>query len=37
MEEKRNVYAVVLEKPFRKRPYERPRNRWENNMKVDIK
>jgi hypothetical protein len=35
MGEMRNVYSFV-EKPERKRPYGRPRCRWEN-IKMDIK
>jgi hypothetical protein len=26
----------VVEKPGRKRPLERPRHRWEDNIKIDL-
>jgi hypothetical protein len=29
MGEERNVYKVLMEKPERKRPLERPRRRWD--------
>jgi hypothetical protein len=31
----RGVYRVLLGKPERKRPLERPRRRWEDNIKMD--
>ena len=39
MEEFRNAYAhgVLVERPERKKPLERPRCRWENNIKMDLK
>jgi hypothetical protein len=32
MEEKRGVYMVLVGKPEGKRPFGRPRCRWEKNM-----
>jgi hypothetical protein len=34
--EGRGVYSVVVEKPEGKRPFGRPRRRWENNIKMDV-
>jgi len=34
--ERRGVYRVLVGKPEGKRPFERPRHRWEDNMKMDI-
>jgi hypothetical protein len=36
MEERRGVYTGLVEKPERKRPLERPRRRWEDNIKMDL-
>jgi len=36
MWERRGVYKVLVEKPEGKRPLERPRRRWEDNIKMDI-
>jgi hypothetical protein len=36
-EEGRNVYRVLLGKPERKRPFERPRRRWEDGIKMDLR
>ena len=33
----RNVYRVLVEKPERKRSSGRPRRRWEDNMKMDLR
>jgi hypothetical protein len=33
--EKRNVYRIFLGKPEGKRPLEKPRRRWLDNIKVD--
>jgi len=30
------VYLVLVEIPEGKRPLERPRHRWEDNMKMDL-
>jgi hypothetical protein len=35
--EGRGVYRVILGKPDGKRPLERPRRRWEDNIKTDLK
>jgi len=36
MEERRDVYRVLVGKPEGKRPLGRPRRRWENNIKMDL-
>jgi hypothetical protein len=33
----RNVYRVLLGKPKGKRPLERPRRRWEDGIKMDLR
>jgi hypothetical protein len=35
--EKRNVYKVLMEKPEGKRPHGRPRRRWENAIRMDLR
>ena len=35
MGEGRGVYRVLVGKPGGKRPLERPRRRWEDNIKMD--
>jgi hypothetical protein len=37
MGEKRNAHRVLVGKPERKRPLGRPRRRWEDNIKMDLK
>ena len=37
MEQSRNVYRVLVGKPEGKRPIERPRRRWEDNIKMDLR
>jgi hypothetical protein len=37
MEEGRKVYRVLLGKPEGERPLERPRRRWEDGMKMDLR
>ena len=37
MGEKRGVYRVLVGKPEGKRPLERPRRRWEDNIKMDLR
>jgi len=32
----RGVYRVLVGKPEGKRPLERPRRRWEDNIKMDL-
>ena len=34
---KRNAYRVVVGKPERKKPLGRPRCRWEDDFKMDLK
>jgi hypothetical protein len=34
--ERREVYRVLVGKPEGKRPFDRPRCRWENNIKMDL-
>jgi hypothetical protein len=36
MGERRSVYRVFVGKPEGKRPLERPRCRWENNIKMAL-
>jgi len=36
MVERRGVYRVLVGKPEGKRPLERPRRRWEDNIKMDL-
>jgi hypothetical protein len=33
---RRCTYRVLGEKPGRNTPFERPRHRWENNIKMDV-
>jgi hypothetical protein len=33
----RGIYRVLLERPEGKRPLGRPRLRWEDNIKMDLK
>jgi hypothetical protein len=35
--EKRNTYAILVGKPERNRPLGIPRNRWEDNIKIDLR
>jgi hypothetical protein len=37
MGEGRNVYRVLMGKPEGKRPLGRPRRRWEDGIKMDIR
>jgi hypothetical protein len=37
MREGRNVYTVLVGKPEGKRPLERPRRRWEDGIKLDLR
>jgi hypothetical protein len=37
MEEKRNAYRILVGKPEGKRPLGRPRRKWEDNIKMDLK
>jgi hypothetical protein len=36
-EEKKNAYRILMGNPEGKRPLGRPRRRWEDNIKIDIK
>jgi hypothetical protein len=35
--EGRGVYRALVGKPEEKRPLERPRHRWEDNIKLDLR
>jgi hypothetical protein len=35
--EKRNVYRILVEKPEGKRPLGRPRRRWLDSIKMDLR
>jgi hypothetical protein len=35
--EKRNAYRILVRKPEGKRPLGRPRPRWVNNVKTDLR
>jgi hypothetical protein len=37
MGERRGVYGVLVGKPEGKRPLGRPKRRWEDNIKMDLK
>jgi hypothetical protein len=37
MGEKRNPYRISVGKPERKRPLGRPRHRWEDNIRMDLR
>jgi hypothetical protein len=37
MGEKRNACRILVRKPEGKRPLERPRRRWVDNIKMDLK
>jgi hypothetical protein len=37
MREKRNAYRILVGKPERKRPLGRPRRRWVDNIKIDLR
>jgi hypothetical protein len=37
MEEKRNPYRILVGKPEGKRPLERPRRRWVDNIKTELR
>jgi hypothetical protein len=37
MREKKNAYRVLVGKPEEKRPLGRPRRRWVDNIKMDLK
>jgi hypothetical protein len=35
--EKRNAYRILVGKPEGKKPLGRPRRRWVNNIKIDLR
>jgi hypothetical protein len=37
MREEKNVYRVLTGKPEGKRPLGRPRRRWEDGIRIDLK
>jgi hypothetical protein len=37
MGEERNVYRVLMGKPEGKRPLGRPRHRWEDDIRMDLR
>jgi hypothetical protein len=37
MGQERNVYNVLMEKPEGKRPLGRPRRRWEDGIRMDLR
>jgi hypothetical protein len=37
MGEKRNKYRILVGKPEGKRPLGRPRRRWVDNIKIDLR
>jgi hypothetical protein len=36
MGERRGAYRALMGKPEERRPLERPRHRWEDNIKMDL-
>jgi hypothetical protein len=36
MGEERKVYRVLVEKPEGKRPFGKPRRRWEGRIRIDL-
>jgi hypothetical protein len=36
MGDRRGIYRVLVGKPYGKIPSERPRHRWEDNIKMDL-
>jgi hypothetical protein len=37
MGQKRNAYRILMRKPEGKRPLGRPRRRWTDNIKIDLR
>jgi hypothetical protein len=37
MGEKRNLYRILVGKPEGKRPLGRPKHRWVDNIKIDLR
>jgi hypothetical protein len=36
MGEERGAYRILVRRPEGRRPFERPRRRWEDNIKLDL-
>jgi hypothetical protein len=37
LEDNRGEYRILVEKPEGRKPFVRPRHRWDNNSKTDFK
>jgi hypothetical protein len=37
MRDMRNAYNILVQKPETKRPHGRPRHRWEDNIRIDLR
>jgi hypothetical protein len=37
MAEMRNAHKILVGKPEGKKPFERPKRRWEDNIKMDLR
>jgi hypothetical protein len=37
MKARRGAYRILIEKPEGRRPLDRPRLRWEDNIKLDLR
>jgi hypothetical protein len=37
MRERRSAYRVLVRNPERKMPIRRPKHRWKDNIKMDLK
>jgi hypothetical protein len=37
MGERKNAYSILVERPEGRRPLGRPRRRWMNNIKMDLR
>jgi hypothetical protein len=37
MREKRNAYGILVKKPEGKKPLGRPRHRWVDHIKIDLR
>jgi hypothetical protein len=37
MGEERNTYRALVGKPERKRPFGKPRRKWDDNTRMDLK
>jgi hypothetical protein len=37
MREKKNAYRILVGKPVSKRPLGRPRHRWADNIRMDLR